>query len=439
MSDPATPTAQGRLSSPLARATILGAALVLIGTAPSHGQWTQWRGPERDGSVRAGPREWPPRLELLWQRDVGGGYAGPVTDGRRVWVHSRRGGNEVVSSLRLDDGELVWRGEYPAPFQQDPSAINHGKGPYPTPALADGRLFTFGARSVLTAWDAGSGDLLWRADYASEFDPAYPYFGAVASPLVWGGLCFVPFGGATEQDPGRGAMMALRVADGQEAWRWTGEAPATGASPIVREIAGQPHLVFKSKALIVGVDPQTGRELWRIPFRVSQDNTIVTPVFVGDRLITSDYQMGAWAWRILPDGGGWSVRELWENPSVSIFTSSPVLAAGLLVGLSETRKGELFGLDPANGEIRWRGEPRWGEHASLIARGNEVLVFREDGSLLVGKVSLDGFETIRRYGVGGSLMWAHPAILGDRIIVRDGDRIAVYGVSQVDRPDAGAR
>jgi outer membrane protein assembly factor BamB len=281
---------------------------------------------------------------------------------------------------------------------------------------------------VLTAWDAGSGDLLWRADYASEFDPAYPYFGAVASPLVWGGLCFAPFGGATEQEPGRGAMVALRVTDGQEAWRWTGEAPATGASPIIREIAGQPQLVFKSKALIVGVDPQTGRELWRVPFRVSQDNTILTPVFVGDRLVTSDYQMGVWAWRILRDGGGWSARELWENPSASIFTSSPVLAAGLLVGLSERRKGQLFGLDPKKGEIRWRGEPRWGEHASLIARGDEVLVFREDGLLVIGKVSVSGFEVIRRYRVGGSLMWAHPAIVHDNIIVRDGDRIAVYGV-----------
>jgi outer membrane protein assembly factor BamB len=345
-------------------------------------------------------------------------------------VHSRRGGNEVVSSLRLEDGDLVWSREYPAPFQQDPSATNHGEGPYPTPALADGRLFTFGARSVLSAWDAGSGDLAWRADYAREFDPAYPYFGAVASPLVWGGLCFAPFGGAREGDPGKGAMVALRVADGQEAWRWTGEAPATGASPIIREIAGQPQLVFKSKALIVGADPRTGRELWRIPFRVSQDNTIVTPLFAGDRLVTSDYQMGVWAWRILPDGDGWSVRELWENPAVSIFTSSPVLAAGQLVGLSEKRRGQLCGLDPVDGEIRWRGEPRWGEHASLIARGDEVLVFREDGSLVVGEVSANDFHIVRDYRLGKTTAWAHPAIMDNRIIVRDGDRIAVYGMGR---------
>lgn len=355
-------------------------------------------------------------------------------------MHSRRGGNEVVSSLRLDDGELVWSREYPAPFQQDPSAANHGKGPYPTPALDDGRLFTFGARSVLSAWDAGSGDLLWRAEYAREFDPAYPYFGAVASPLVWGGLCFVPFGGATEQDPGRGAMVALMITDGQEAWRWTGEAPATGASPIIREIAGQPQLVFKSKALIVGVDPQTGRELWRIPFKVSQDNTIVTPFFVGDRLVTSDYDAGMFAWRILPEGDGWTAREQWRSRAVSLFTSSPVLASGQLVGFSHFKKGQLFGLDPIDGEVRWRGEPRWGEHASLIASGDKVLVFREDGSLVVGEVSARGFRTVARYRLGRSVGWAHPAIVDGRIIVRDGRRVAVYGVGGAGgRPDARVR
>ena len=417
-----------RVALPTVPGALLAAALTLAAATPCQGQWPQWRGPERDGTVPSGgaPDRWPSRLELVWEREVGQGHSGPISDGQRGWIHTRRGENEVVSSLHLADGKLGWSREYPAPFKQDESARAHGTGPYSTPSLAGGRLFTLGVRAVLSVWGAGAGDLLWRADYSKELTPSYPYFGAAASPLVWGGLCFVHFGGPGGGDPGRGAMVALRVSDGSEVWRWAGEGPALGASPVVREIAGRHQLVFKTQAMIVGLDPPTGQELWRIPFKVAMDNTIVTPLFAGDRLLTSDYQAGMHAWRILPGGEGWTVRELWKNPAVSLFTSSPVLAARQLVGFSDRHRGQLFGLDPADGEVRWRGPPRWGEHVSLMARGNEVLAFREDGSLVVGVVSTRGFRPLQTYRVGRSMTWAHPAIVDGRIIVKGQERIAVY-------------
>jgi outer membrane protein assembly factor BamB len=368
-------------------------------------------------------------LDRVWEREVGEGYSGPVASGDRVFVHSRRGGREVVASLALTDGEELWRNGYDAPFTQDPSAGPHGRGPFATPCLADGRLFTLGIRAVLLAWDAESGALLWQKDYAGEFDPAFTYFGAAASPRVWGDLCFVHFGGQKEENvgrPGRGAMVALSVADGRERWRWTGDSAGLGASPVIRVIDGQPQLVFKARASIVGVEPRTGRELWRIPFSVDMENTIVTPLFVDDVLVTSDYQKGMFAWRIERRGDRWVPRELWHHREASLFTSSPVVAGGQVVGLSELRRGQLFGLDPADGRMLWRGEARWGEHASLIASGAQVLVFREDGSLVVGDVSAHRFQERRRYRVGRRLMWAHPAVVDDRIVVRDGRRLVVY-------------
>jgi outer membrane protein assembly factor BamB len=378
--------------------------------------------------VGLGP--WPPHLTLLWEQEVGEGYSGPVTDGQNVWIHARHGEKEVVTCLRLGSGEPVWTREYAAPFQQDDSARGHGKGPYATPALVEGRLFTLGIRAVLSAWDAASGDLQWRADYSEQFAPPYPYFGASASPLVWGGLCFVHFGGPPGEEPTEGsmvgAMVALRVTDGREVWRWEGDGPALGASPVIHEIAGRPQLVFKSQMMIVGADPRTGRELWSIPFKVDMDNTIITPVLLGDLLLTSDWEMGMHAWRILPAGEGWTARELWSDRSVSLFMSSPVLAAGHLVGFSHFKKGQLFLMDPTDGEVLWRGEPRWGEHATLIARGDEVLVFRENGTLVVGEVSGSGFRTSRTYRLGGSTTWGHPALVGDRVLFRSGRRLAVY-------------
>jgi hypothetical protein len=326
----------------------------------------------------------------------------------------------------------VWSQRYDAPFQQDSNARDHGRGPYATPALAGGRLFTFGVTSVVSAWDADTGRLLWRRDYGREFEPGYPIFGVAISPLVWEGSCFVHVGymGWEDRGRGKGAMVALDVADGRERWRWDEDGPSAGASPILARIGGQPHLVFKSQENIVGLDPQNGRELWRVPYKAVQDNTIVTPLFVGDVLVTSDWDMGLRAWRIEHGEGGWSARRLWETRAASIFTSSPVLVAAggtaQVVGFSHFNRGQLFSLDPISGEVAWRGPARSGDHASLVEWGGDVLVFQQDGSLVVWRVARDGIRRMREYSLGRSGTWAHPAVAGNHVIVRDGERLAVF-------------
>ena len=412
--------------------SVLLSAAVLVGL-PAAGQsdWPQWRGPARDGSVSDSPIEgdWPEQPALLWKREVGEGYSGPVVARERIWVQARRGQREVVSSLRLSDGKELWSRSHEVPFEQDSSAAGHGLGPYSTPSLAGDRLFTIAITAVLSAWNAADGTLLWQADYSGEFDPSYTTYGASASPLVWKDLCFMHVGGPKGRELGNsgpGAMVALRVADGKEVWRWTGDSPNLGASPVIQEIAGRSQLVFKSRDKIVGLDPRDGKELWRIPWRVPMDNTIVTPLLIGDQLITSDYEKGVVAWRLEKSGTSWAARELWHQREVYVAMSSPVVAAGQVVGLSYLRQGQLFGLDPESGEILWRHESKWGDYASLIAWGDAVLVFRQDGAVIVGEVSRDRFREIRRYRLWSGRSWAHPAIVDDRILVRSGEQLTAY-------------
>jgi len=274
---------------------------------------------------------------------------------------------------------------------------------------------------------------LWRKDYAGEFDPTFTTYGASASPLVWEGLIFFHVGGPKGRELGNsgpGAMVALRTSDGEEVWRWTRDSPSLGASPMIQEIEGQPQLIFKTRDKIVGLDPRNGQELWRIPFRVPMDNTIVTPLLIGDQLLTSDYEKGVVAWRLEKSGMSWAARELWSQREVYIAMSSPVIAAGQVVGLSYLRQGQLFGLDPESGEILWRLEPKWGDYASLISWGDAVLVFRQDGFLIVGEVSKDRLREIRRYRLWNGRSWAHPAIVDDRILVRSGKQLTVYRLSK---------
>lgn len=409
------------------RAAILLAALGAVALA----QWPQWRGPSRDGSIPApaAPRPWPPQLTRLWEREVGQGYSGPIVDQQTVFVHSRLGHNEAVSALRLSDGRPLWAASYPAPFTQEPDGAAHGLGPFATPAISAGRLFTLSVTNVLHAWDAASGRLLWKRDASSEFSSGYPYFGASGSPLVWRDLVFTHLGGHRRgniETPGHGAIVALRASDGRELWRWSGDGPAVGSSPIFCQFQSQTHLVYETKKLIAGLDPSTGHELWRIPYPVPMDNTISTPVCLANRLIASDYDAGFRSWLIESAGGQWTPRPSWRHRDASLFTSSAVPVAGLLAGFSHFRKGQLFLLNPHDGKVIWRGEPRAGEHATLIARGHELLVFTDNGLLLAGAIDREAFRPLRRYRLGDTLTWAHPALAGDLILYRNATRLAAW-------------
>src|SRR5688500_15733396 len=96
-------------------------AFLLVGLA-SFGagaqQWPQWRGPNRDGiaAPTAVPASWPEKPLLKWKQKVGEGYSTPVVANSRLFVHSRRDPEEVVSAFELASGKLVWSKTYPAPF-----------------------------------------------------------------------------------------------------------------------------------------------------------------------------------------------------------------------------------------------------------------------------------------------------------------------------------
>ena len=60
----------------------------------------------------------------------------------RVYQFAELQDNEVVAAYDLDSGKLVWKQTYAAPYQMNPAATAHGKGPKSTPVVAGNRLYT---------------------------------------------------------------------------------------------------------------------------------------------------------------------------------------------------------------------------------------------------------------------------------------------------------
>ena len=167
-------------------ARLLG--VVLCAALASAQDWPQWRGPARTGAAVGftPPAAWPDRPKQIWKVQAGIGHASPIVAAGRVFLFSRTGEQEAVSARDLATGKEIWRAAYDAPYQMNPAATTHGKGPKSTPAHDRGRLFTFGIGGILSAWQAQDGRLLWRRDFKKEFPTTSPDFGVAMSPIVVG-------------------------------------------------------------------------------------------------------------------------------------------------------------------------------------------------------------------------------------------------------------
>jgi outer membrane protein assembly factor BamB len=265
-----------------------------------------------------------------------------------------------------------------------------------------------GISGILSAYDVGSGKVMWRSDAP----PAPPEFGTAMSPIVDGGNVIVHVG-ANDQ----GALVAFDAASGKRRWQWTGDGPAY-ASPVLASIGGVRQLITQSENAVIAIDPATGTLLWRIPFRTSFDQNSVTPVVIDDLVIYSGLDNGTTAVRVTKKGDTWATAQLWKNDQVSMYMSSPVAIGGTLYALSHRNRGQFVAIDIQTGRSLWMTPGREGENASLIAAGPVLLLSTTDGELIVVRPNAEKFEEIRRYQLAESAVWAHPAIAGSAIVVR---------------------
>ena len=124
--------------------------VLTLSAVPIHADdWPQFLGPRRDGAsnekglLDAFPKDGP---KVVWQRDVGEGYSGPIVSGDRLILFHRVGAEEVVECLHAVTGKLMWKFPYPTRYQD---ALGKGNGPRSTPLIAGDKVIALGAEGTL--------------------------------------------------------------------------------------------------------------------------------------------------------------------------------------------------------------------------------------------------------------------------------------------------
>jgi outer membrane protein assembly factor BamB len=385
-------------------------------TSAADADWTGWLGPERNGWVNnfKPPTKWPAKLQQGWQVEVGTGYGSPLVAGRRVYQHARQGGDEVVWCFDLNTGSVKWHQKYVVPFKAAGGGEWHGTGPKSSPVLADGRVFTMSITGDLSAWDAESGELLWRSDYGSRFEQNRPHWGVSTSPIVDGNHVVVHFGNDNE-----GALVALDVESGKEVWSQGSDGPSY-SSPLVAEMQGVRQIIEWNHEALVGVDSKSGRLLWQYPFpHLTHNQNMPTPAFHNGRVLLGGENRGVYSLEPQLNDGKWTVKKLWSQEEVALDMSSAVVNGNLLYGLSHYSKGQFFCLDTDTGEILWRGPGRTGQNVMFLSIPGHIVALIDSGELQIIAATGDGYEQVASWKVADSPTWAPPVLLQHGVLVKD--------------------
>ncbi len=295
-------------------------AIACCGVAAAQ-DWTQWRGPNRDGAIKiVEPKAWPEKLATKWKVAIGDGYASPLFANGRIFEFTRQGEDEVAMAIDPENGKIVWQQSYPAPFKPVDAAAKHGKGPKSTPLYYNGHLITFGISGVLSSFDAATGKLDWQKQYGKDFKATWPMFGTSMSPAASDGVVVGLVG--TNDD---GAVVAYEAKSGEQKWMWKGDGPAY-ASPVIMEISGVKQVITMTQKYAVGLSLSAGELLWRIDFPGRSGMNIPTPLPFGQRVILAG-DPGTMLMQITKGAGSWTAEKTWTIPEMTMRFSSPVKRA----------------------------------------------------------------------------------------------------------------
>ncbi len=398
-----------------------GMVMALGAGAVAPASWPQWRGPNRDGIV-SGPA-WPATLrdtvDRQWSVPLAPSYSGPVASADTVFVtETRNKATEVVTAFDRATGKVRWTREWSGTISVPFYAASRGSWIRSTPALQGDTLYVAGMRDVLVALDAKTGADRWRVDFPSVLKSPVPEFGFISSPLVDGGAVYAQ---------ASNAVVKLDAKTGAVRWRSLeagGSVMESGAfsSPVIATLSGVRQLIVQSRERLAGLDLTTGALLWSQPVPSFRGMNILTPVVQGDTIFTSSYQNASWLYRVSREGSAWAVRQVWTMNAQGYMSTPVVIDGYAYMHLANQR---FACVDLRTGERKWTTTP-FGKYWSLVAQGDRLLALDETGQLRLIRANPERFELIDELTVGEGEAWAHVALAGPDLYVRDGAGLTAY-------------
>jgi outer membrane protein assembly factor BamB len=423
-------------------AAVLLATVTLLPLVGAGSNWPQWRGPSRQGTTpdTGLPSAWSPTDHIAWKTPIPGrGHSSPIVWGSHVFLTTAIEGDVVpgheaarhiiegqpyvhpdttgadrkhtlkVLAIDAATGKPLWeRTAYDGPMFDG----RHRRGSFASATpVTDGRaVFVFFGAEGAYAYEL-DGRLRWKADVGKIKTIG---LGTASSPVLHENVLVLQ----CDDDEGADSfMVGLDKNTGKELWRVKRPVQVSWSSPVLVEAAGRTELVTSGTEFVVSYDPRTGKELWRT--KGVESNAIHTPL-VGHGLVI--VTAGFPAKRVIairPGGSGdvTTTNVAWTYEKGTAYVASPILYGDYVYLLTDG--GIITCLDAKTGAVKYEGgrPPKPARFiSSPVAFDGKVLITSDAGDTFVIKAG-PTFEVLGTNPIGEGVS-ASLAVADGRLFIR---------------------
>jgi outer membrane protein assembly factor BamB len=161
---------------------------------------------------------------------------------------------------------------------------------------------------------------------------------------------------------------------------------------------------------------------------------ILTPVVQDDLIFTSTYGGKTLTFRVTQTDGKFAVATVWSHKAQG-YMSTPVVVKG--VAYHHLKSQRAMAIAVATGKELWTSSESFGKYWSLVAQGDNLLALDQNGSLLLLKANPEKLDITDRIKISDQETWAHLAVSGDQLYIRELKALVAYRRSEA-RPGAAA-
>lgn len=391
--------------------------------ADLNGNWPEFRGPGRDAIARDenvvlienwsqdGP-------EVLWDIEVGEGYAGAAILGGRAFLvdYDRQNQQDVIRCLGLDSGIDIWRYAYPVSIKR-----NHGMS-RTVPAVTSEYLVALGPKGHVTCLKSDTGEFLWMIDLEAEFGSTIPPWYAGQCPLIENGHAIIAPSGDV-------LMIAVDCATGEVVWQapnpqgWS----MTHSSIMPMDMDGRRIYLYCASGGVYGVDAANGELLWQTGDWKIRIANVPSPLVLDENRVffCGGYNSGSAMMRLANIGDSIEHEVLFRLPP-EVFGSAqhtPIYYEGYIYGVRPDE--QLVCLDAGGNEVWTSGSANKFGLGPYTLINDIIYVMNDTGLLSMVRAAPAGFELLDQASIlHGHDSWGPMAYSEGLLILRDMNRMA---------------
>jgi outer membrane protein assembly factor BamB len=215
--------------------------------------------------------------------------------------------------------------------------------------------------------------------------------------------------------------VCFEAATGKEIWKGGGSDPGGYSTPVAATLGGKKQYVGFSALNVMGLDAESGKQLWNYAWRTQFDENIASPVAQNDTVfISSAYNKGCLQLGI----SGEKADVNWQNKLMQCHFNTPLFLDGFYYGSSgrAERSGELVCLDAKTGAPCWK-ENGFDSGGVISADGVAFTIIAGSGELVMFKPDPKSYHELGRLKLLSGPSWNSPIIADGKLFLRNIDTI----------------